>query len=320
MAINVTYNPIMSAMQLAQSAGEAQGYDTRWKRVQDVLNQQNVQASQALQLRGLTGQETAREIQNALAYDQLAQRQRESEANQQMRAAQLSAQQALQAQNQEYKTRDQLMQEQKFFQQQAQDQAFKQQFGGTPQEVSMNMRQQEFQQRQESMIPPEAKRLRYQIQNLQEQLKQAQKDIKAYSDPLSLTTGDYSPVKGKEKEFTNAWQRVGQAQQQLEALNSAYQQSLNYAMPGQLPQYGAQAASQVLKSGTPEEVASVIQSKAQAVIDQISKILTQEDFDDEQSLEQAVIKYLVANAGANPKGKDTKEFAKLITNMLLKGK
>ncbi len=92
MPISLTYGPISAAMQLAQQAGAGAGRWQRFQAGQQVQSQLQQQTAQALQLRGLIGRERGQDISTALAYEQLASRERQAQEQLAMRRQEQAAQ------------------------------------------------------------------------------------------------------------------------------------------------------------------------------------------------------------------------------------
>ncbi len=257
MSFTITYGPISAALQLAEQSGVGQNWLRRFQIEQSALNRLDQQTSNALRLRAVQNQENAQDIQTALAYEQLNQRERLAQQELNLRASNQAADELYRQATLGLNMRAQGRLERK--EQQSEDllKAFSERFGMSPDELSaslaterVNISREQLEGKKMSYTQsPEGRTLEKQISNLRQQVTDAQRLVDRYSDPIAKDMGQLKPARGYENEFTTAFTRWGQMQTALQAANQQYQEGLNASLTGMLPQYGQQAARNIAAGG-----------------------------------------------------------------------
>lgn len=303
MPITLTYGPIASAMQLAQQSGEGVARARRQQDIEAALSRVDRQADQLIQRRGM-------EMSSALARERLRQSEQQAAEQLAMRQAQMQA--------------DQQYRQQRLGQYQSAEQ--RQQKGLELQERGMDLREREMGLRyspeaQPWTKTPAAMGMKERIRLLEDELKTAERTLKQSVDPIAEKIGRLEPRQGMEDTFTEAYTSLNQLRQELAEARQAYQQGLER---GQIPQYGAEAASETAGrattggGGTEAATKEIVQQQAAMVAQMIAQQLPRTLRGDRRAVERAVADVLISN-GRDPTAPESRQFVSLVTEMVMGG-
>lgn len=290
MPITLTYGPITAALNLAKQAGEGQAVVRREALAQQALDRIDRQAGQALDLR-------RQQIGEAMAYDRLRQQEREAQQQLAVRRAEFGAEQDYrQAQLASQAEKEARLREQWEFEQPLKEAAANRaERALRVQEQYLDLKQMSPQQ-QSLMRTPQMQALDERIKMVRQQLKEAEDELEAASDPIARKFGEWRPANEQAADrFFKAQAAIPRQRELLQQLRSQKAQALETAGP--LPQYGRQAAGQ-MAAGQPA-LAQTPQERVTARLKQIAQGLATnlpEGLSDDQ-LYRAVMDTLVAMGG-----------------------